>query len=50
MTEEKDILSFEELVKLITSQAQIALDHPYVFKRPIKNVVVIGAGPHGVHT
>ncbi|KAG0808030.1 hypothetical protein G6F16_010194 [Rhizopus arrhizus] len=43
-----DILSFEELVKLITSQAQIALDHPYVFKRPIKNVVVIGAGPHGL--
>lgn len=42
------VLSFEKLVDLIHYHAQEALDHPFVFKKPIKNVAVIGAGPHGV--
>lgn len=41
-------MSFEKLVDLIHYHAQEALDHPFVFKKPIKNVAVIGAGPHGL--
>lgn len=47
MHDNKDI-SFKKLVDAIHQQAQAALDDPYVFKRPIKDVAVIGAGAHGV--
>ena len=47
MTSER-VVSFQELVDLIHNDAQVALDHHFIFKKPIKNVAVIGAGPYGV--
>ncbi|ORE06910.1 FAD/NAD(P)-binding domain-containing protein [Rhizopus microsporus var. microsporus] len=47
MTTER-VVSFQELVDLIHNDAQVALDHPFIFKKPIKNVAVIGAGPYGL--
>jgi hypothetical protein len=48
MHDNKEDISFKQFVDAIHQQAQAALDDPYVFKRPIKNVAVIGAGAHGV--
>lgn len=49
MQDNKEDVSFKKFVDTIHQQAQAALDDPYVFKRPIKNVAVIGAGAHGVN-
>lgn len=46
MKHEKKTL--EETVQLSLAEAEEALKHPFVFKKPIKNVAVIGAGPSGV--
>lgn len=40
--------TLEETIKMSIEEAEEALKHPYVFKKPIKNVAVIGAGPSGV--
>ncbi|KAG1163508.1 hypothetical protein G6F37_001139 [Rhizopus arrhizus] len=48
MHDNKEDISFKRFVDAIHQQAQAALDDPYVFKRPIKNVAVIGAGAHGL--
>ncbi|KAG2193831.1 hypothetical protein INT47_004698 [Mucor saturninus] len=46
MKHEKKTL--EETVQLSLAEAEEALKHPFVFKKPIKNVAVIGAGPSGL--
>lgn len=47
MSETKDY-SYKKITEIIQQEAQIALEHPYTFKNPVRNVAVIGAGPYGV--
>jgi NADPH-dependent glutamate synthase beta subunit-like oxidoreductase len=45
---ERQPFSFEEVINYTIKEAKEALNDPYQFKKPIKNVAVIGAGPSGV--
>ncbi|KAG1447216.1 hypothetical protein G6F56_009329 [Rhizopus delemar] len=47
MSETKDY-SYKKITEIIQQEAQIALEHPYTFKNPVRNVAVIGAGPYGL--
>jgi NADH dehydrogenase FAD-containing subunit len=38
----------EQVIEESVKEAEEALENPYVFEKPIKNVAVIGAGPSGV--
>lgn len=40
--------TLEEVISLVLEEADRALENPYKFKKPIKNVAIIGAGPSGV--
>lgn len=40
--------TLEEVISLVLEEADRALKNPYKFKKPIKNVAIIGAGPSGV--
>lgn len=40
--------TLEEVISLVLEEADRALQNPYEFKKPIKNVAIIGAGPSGV--
>jgi NADPH-dependent glutamate synthase beta subunit-like oxidoreductase len=46
--DQKQPFTFEEVIDYTIKEAKEALDDPYKFKKPIKNVAVIGAGPSGV--
>lgn len=48
MTKETRELSLEEIREIVINEADEALKDPYVFKKPIENVAIIGAGPAGV--
>lgn len=50
MTTDTKGKSLQDLSEIALKEAEEALKHPYVFKKPLKNVVVIGAGPAGVST
>jgi NADH dehydrogenase FAD-containing subunit len=41
-------MPLEDTIKMSLDEAEEALKHPFAFKKPIKNVAVIGAGPSGV--
>lgn len=45
---EKQPFTLEEVINYSLEEAEEALNNPYQFKHPIKNVAVIGAGPSGV--
>jgi NADPH-dependent glutamate synthase beta subunit-like oxidoreductase len=40
--------SEEEILEHYANEAELFFKTPYVFKKPIKKVAVIGAGPAGV--
>lgn len=40
--------TLEEVIALVLEESERALKEPYEFKKPIKNVAVIGAGPSGL--
>jgi hypothetical protein len=40
--------SLEEIHNRALEEAEAAIKHPYVFRKPIKSVAVIGAGSSGV--
>ncbi|GAA5808208.1 hypothetical protein MFLAVUS_001593 [Mucor flavus] len=42
--------TLEEVISLVLEEADRALKNPYKFKKPIKNVAIIGAGPSGLPT
>ncbi|KAI9249884.1 hypothetical protein BY458DRAFT_559853 [Sporodiniella umbellata] len=44
----KDTTPIEELIEKVRNQAQVALDHPFAFQKPLKKIAVIGAGLSGL--
>ncbi|KAG2231831.1 hypothetical protein INT48_003749 [Thamnidium elegans] len=42
--------TLEEVISLVLEESKKALKYPYKFKKPIKNVAIIGAGPSGLPT